>query len=400
MSVRTIKPSTTSNRSSSSLASLVAEKFRRQRSINTSQVLTTSTTNTDISTFPARILDGFHQISLDVKDDPAFADITAIGDRLRQVAEMGENLVAHMRSRIDEAAEELELMRGKFRQVDGVVGSVTMMVENTYGERFVEIEQVWDAPDSVRRRTTDSGDSESTAVSETGFVVLRKRATSMIPRKVDVGVSACVESEVWRASMPPVIVQPAPVDGRKVGSARSPLAEVEVNRLTPTGTADERGFLKLVSSWMKDLPRRRSKISLKMKSMENMRSGSLLPVDPEKKDSSKGKTKLKAWLKKKILPEAHSGLVIVRDLDEDGCPIGREVKGGRKAMSISVSDHPLRRRASKVVSSSRCTDRDVARRIITSCSNDLSRIQVSVHHVSFSLPVSIIIVLALISDYS
>ena len=296
---------------------------------------------------------------------------------------MSEELMLHMHSRVDEAAQELDLMREKFRQVESVVESVTRTVENTYGERFMEIERVWDAPDSVRRRTTDSGDSESTAVSETGCLVMRKKQPLVSVHKVDVGVMACMDDvDAWRVSMPPIIVHPAPIDARKFGNARNPLAELEVNRLTPA--SEERGFMNLLSPWMKEIPRRRSKINLRMKSMEDMHSAATSPVDSEKRDPSKGTTKLKAWFKKKILSESHSGLVIVRDLDGDDCRVGHEAKGGRNAMSISGSDHTLRQRASRIVTPSRCSDREAARRIIASCSKDLSRIQGSVHHVSIS----------------
>lgn len=383
MSVRTIKASTTSTRSSASLASLVAENVRRQKSVNYSRV---PLTDANISTFPRHILDGFHQISLDLSKKHDDSDITAMQDRLRQVGEMSEELVSHMHSRVEEAMGELNLMREKFRQVDGVVDGVTRMIEYAYGERFLAIERSWDQPDSVRRRTTDSADSESTAVSEMGFVVLRKKPSSAVVeiKKVDVAVSACLDDEMSGAGVsqtPPIIVHPAPVDARKFGNVRSPLAEFEVNRLTPS--AEENGFLKLVSPWMKDLPRRRSKINLKMKSMENIHASSTTPVDCEKKDSSKGTIKLKSWFKKKVHLEQHTGLVLVRDLDEENCAVGHEVKGGHTRNAMSISSH-LRPRTSKIISPARRDDRETARRIIASCGKDLSRIQETVHHVSLN----------------
>lgn len=359
-------------------------------------------TDADTSTFPGLILDGLHQISFEVskkqEDSEYVMNISGLQDRLWMVGEMGDELILHLKSRVDDLLGDLKLMRQKLQQVNGVVDGVTRMIECTFGERFMEIERSWDQPDSVRRRTTDSADSETTAVSETGFVVLRKKTSEAVIKikKVDVAVSACLDDEISRQPKvkgasaqvpptPPIIVHPAPVDARKFGTVRNPLAEYELNRLTPS--AEENGFRKLVSPWMKDLPKRKSKVNLRMKSMENIRAASASPVDPEnpKKDSSKSTIKLKSWFKKKVQAEPHMPLVLVRDLDEENCPVGHEVKGStchtRNAMSISAH---LRPRSSKIISPARRNDRETARRIIASCGKDLSRIQETVKNVSLN----------------
>ena len=78
---------------------------------------------------------------------------------------MSDELLARMQARVQDASEELCSAREKFKQLDLLLEDVTRLVEDTYGERLEEIERIWDLPDSVRRRTTDSSGSDSTAVS-------------------------------------------------------------------------------------------------------------------------------------------------------------------------------------------------------------------------------------------
>ncbi|THH28021.1 hypothetical protein EUX98_g6177 [Antrodiella citrinella] len=163
LSVRTIKPSTTSMRSDSSLASLVAEQFRRRRATHASG--SADTTSVDCATLARRVLDNFRHISVSLADDADLVDPTNIVELLQDTSVMSEDLLAQMHTRVHDASEELESAREKFKQLDLLLEDVTRLVEVTYGERLEEIERNWDAPDSVRRRTTDSSDSGSTAVS-------------------------------------------------------------------------------------------------------------------------------------------------------------------------------------------------------------------------------------------
>ncbi|CAL1716418.1 unnamed protein product [Somion occarium] len=372
-SIRTVKPSTTSTRSESSLASLVAANLRRQHMAERSghSVDCSEETQPEISTLALRILDNLRQTSQGLEGDEELVDVHLIESILRATSEMSEELVVHLQSRVNEVTDDLQGARAKFEVVDGLLDEVTRLVEDTYGERFEELERAWDSPDSIRRRTTDSGDSGSTAVSSvTSELGLMTSKDQVEKEKVDVAVSTCPESVLVES--PPVTVHTASSlhfsEVQNIAAVSPSVTEYQLSRLAPI--AEEKGLMKIMSPWIVP-PRKKSKTNLKAKSYDDLRVTSSLSLvgDSDRKDTLSSRSKFKAWFKKKIMPDAPPArLLIVEDVDELACAVGREVKRPTPAPDPPVP------KLSTGTPESRNAALTAARKIIATSSKDLSRI--------------------------
>lgn len=359
-STRTVKPSTTSTRSDSSLASLVAANLRRQyMAERTGHSVDRSEGRPDIPNMAQRILDTLRQSSQALEEDLENVDIHLVDSLLRTTSEIGEELVIQFQSRVNEVTDDLQSARQKFELVEDLLEEATHWVEDSCGERFVEIERAWDSPDSIRRRTTDSGDSGTTAVSS----VVSELGSMLSVEKVDVAISAYPESS------PAIMVQIAssnPPALRNLAIVTSELADPD--RLGPLH--EESGLLKIMSPLFGP-SKKKSKTSLKSKSYDDLRSPSTVSL-PQEKESS-GKSRFKKWIKKKLMPDVPPpppALTVIHDVDEESCPVGREVK---KSTPSPPPSRPLPKTPEPVLAK-RQEALDAAHRIINTSSKDLLRI--------------------------
>ncbi|KAH8100007.1 ankyrin [Cristinia sonorae] len=304
LSVRTIKPSTTSMRSDSSLASLVAEKCRRQRSAAHSTGSSVAS-SVDASTLSLRILDNLRCISSQLAGDADFVDPTSVVGLLRDTSIMSEDLLAQMHTRANDAAEELGSAREKFKQLDLLLEDVTRLVEVTYGERLEEIERNWDAPDSVRRRTTDSGDSDSTVVSVDSLLVgpptsenVKFAASLVTPTPSHTLTARGHRSAPQSGTSSPRFLD---VSHMEFGYRSTPSITLPSEDHKPSGGK----FLSPFSQGGYSQHKKSKNTSLRAaKSVEDLKGRQVhMDGELEKKDISM--SRLKAWFKKKLAPETH-----------------------------------------------------------------------------------------------
>ncbi|KAL4243728.1 hypothetical protein ABKN59_011456 [Abortiporus biennis] len=381
-SVRTVKPSTASNRSSSSLASLVAETSRRRR---IAHALDPPEPDVSIAVLPHRILDGFRFISAELSGAPAdVLDVSNVEAQLRQVSDMSEDLVMHHQARIHEAVEELGAAQGKYKLLDTLIDEVMRIVETTFGERLVEIERAWDSVDCVRRRTTDSGDSGSTAVSEASEVFslgsISSRSSVISSSKSPSPVSTDDTDSIFT---PSIVIDAAFADIDGFVNIQTSLHTPSDYQENSSQGSEERGLLKLV----KELPKKKSKSILKARSMGDLRSSARSMSNAHEQDSkassptsTNSASKLKAWFRRKMSPDS-SHLDTISDVEESGSPSSMlRVKDlPRSVSSHSSEEHPLRfRRPSASPDPSVALRRNAltaAKRIIAISSKDLCRIQ-------------------------
>ena len=291
LSVRTIKPSTSSARSDSSLASLVAEKLRRQRTARSSD---TSDESVDFSTLSLRILENFRNITSRLAEDADFVEPADVVELLQDTSSTSDELLAHMHSRVHDASEELDSAREKFKHLDLLLEDVTRLIEVTYGERLEEIERNWDAPDSVRRRTTDSSDSDSTAVS-VGSVAAPasdgvKFAQLAVPTPNSTLTTRGPRSAPQSATSSPMFLD---VPHMELGYRSTP---------SKVFTPEEKAS-KLLSPFSAGVPSRKNRGILRnAKSVEDFKAPQVV-AEPEKRDISM--SRLKAWFKRKLTSDSH-----------------------------------------------------------------------------------------------
>ncbi|TCD70221.1 hypothetical protein EIP91_004402 [Steccherinum ochraceum] len=299
LSVRTIKPSTTSMRSDSSLASLVAEKLRRQRAARASG---SSDASVDLATMAHSILDNFRHISSRLAGDVDSVEPTDVVELLQDTSGLSEDFLAHVQARVQDASEELDSAREKFKQLDLLLEDVTRLVEVTYGERLEEIERNWDAPDSVRRRTTDSSDSDSTAVSVDSGIGLPYDGVKFAhlaapsPRHTLTSASRGPHSALQSTTASPRFLD---VPHMELGYRSTPsIVSVSVQM------QEEKPSSKLLSPFSGGAAQRKvSKGALRAaKSVEDLKARST-DGEIEKKDISM--SRLKAWFKKKLVSDSH-----------------------------------------------------------------------------------------------
>jgi hypothetical protein len=86
-----------------------------------------------------------------------------------------------------------------------------------------------------------------------------------------------------------------------------------------------------VSVGLKQLVRKRRTLEIRIREMESHKNAG------KRGGLAFGTSKLKTWIKRILTLGQPTKLEIVRDIDEDGCAVGREVKG-LKSISTSPSD--------------------------------------------------------------
>ena len=269
-SFRTIRPSTSSSTSTWTTASSSITVPPRPQ-LGSGSRLEPLLDDVEASLLPQRILENLTTVGQAAPSAGAL-ELSGLREMLDETSHLGEIWVRDMHSRIQEAATDLRDARSKFNEVDTLLEAVTHELEDVFGS---DISDHRDGTERARRRTRDSGDSDSTAVSS--------RTSSTLSRK-------------WR-SMSDLR---ASADGNGAGHPTDVpelsflIEEEEGSAVLADKLTSEKSFLNvLLSPGTKDLLHKASKLSVD--------SGRTVCPPSHKKDaSSKGTAKLKAWFRKKL----------------------------------------------------------------------------------------------------
>ena len=89
-------------------------------------------------------------------------ELSELRDVLDETSHLGELWARSMHTRIQEAAQDLRDARSRLNEVDNLLETVTHDLDGVFGSAFTDRR---DSTDRARRRTTDSADSDLTAVS-------------------------------------------------------------------------------------------------------------------------------------------------------------------------------------------------------------------------------------------
>ncbi|KAI0833226.1 ankyrin [Trametes gibbosa] len=275
-SFRTVRPSTSSVSSTSSYASLLAAPQTVRPGFDSVIRAESPLPDLDASLLPRRILDNLAMVGHE------YATSDVHGDNMRELLDdalrLGQLWVRAMQARIRDTAQELRDARGRFGRADALLEHVTRELEGVFGARFADDR---DSLERARRRTTDSGDSQATAVSS--------RQGGRKWRSMS-DLRASSETRASGGSRPPVPELPY-LDTKPITEEDEPPASPEKPSLLSA----------LLSPSTKELAQKASK--------GDIASSPTRPISPlpGKKDSSRGTAKLRAWFRKKLrfeLPEA------------------------------------------------------------------------------------------------
>ncbi|KAM5538527.1 hypothetical protein V8D89_007860 [Ganoderma adspersum] len=269
-SFRTIRPSTSSSTSTWTTASSSMTVPPRSQ-LGSGCRLEPLLDDVEASLLPQRILENLTTVGQEAPCAGA-VELSGLREMLDETSRLGEMWARDMHSRIQDAATDLRDARSKFNEVDSLLEAVTHELEDIFGS---DISDHRDSTERARRRTRDSGDSDSTAVSS--------RTSSTLSRK-------------WR-SMSDLRDS---ADGNGFGHpTEAPelsflVEEQEESAVLADKLTTEKSFLNaLLSPGTKDLLHKSSKLSVD--------SGRTISPASHKKDaSSKGTAKLKAWFRKKL----------------------------------------------------------------------------------------------------
>ncbi|KAH9902811.1 ankyrin [Cubamyces lactineus] len=290
-SFRTVRPLTSSMSSTSSYGSLLSAPTPTHLRTQASAVFRPAPLlpESEMPNLPHHILDNLSLVGYDYVDSDAL-ELDGMNALLDEAVQLGELWAQNVRTRIREAAQELRDARGRFGAVDALLEDVTRHLEGVFGtQRFHESDVVKrDSLERARRRTTDSGDSDATAVSA-------GRPSSQSTRK-------------WR-SMSDLR---SSLSASDVGGEHPDVPELPYMRTKtikeedePPSSPEKTSFLNaLLSPSVKELTHKTSKGDL---SAVPSRTSS--PFPGKKESSASGTSRLKAWFRRKLkieLPEAAS----------------------------------------------------------------------------------------------
>ncbi|KDQ57205.1 hypothetical protein JAAARDRAFT_131495 [Jaapia argillacea MUCL 33604] len=291
----------------------------------------------DVTAVSQEMIENLRSTLASLQDESPSVLPSNLDQLLCTTADKGRAVFANFRTRMAEAANDLADLRSTYRNVDTLLGNVTKAAEEQLGSQSMTDKERWEA--SCRRRTTDSGDSEQTAVSTlleddlpgaklapstswAGIVGYRHVAVTTEPSVLDI-VGPYVEPRVvpWPAWLDTFVLN---ADSTLYKTHLANLVEVdrELSLTRHHLPPQLRGIEQPISR--PGTPRN----DMRLRELQDEKKVLTKFVNTmDRKESHSSYTaKLKGWLRKKIKHQQHFRLEIVMDVDEESCAVGREVK--------------------------------------------------------------------------
>lgn len=244
------------------------------------------------------ILDCLQSLSTESNGVGSFG-VTAHAEMLQEIAVMRDTLLGSLRIHVRETIEELHDARRAFQHAYTLYRDVRKASDRVLGGSAA-VAQPSQESDHVRRRTTDSGDSELTVVSENSYVLVNRKARSM---------SDLRSSQQAQANKIPVPTIPRllPTSPRRSTTVKyHPDTSSHASNSVPSERGPRRGSCTIPTGTPKETPRKRSTTV----GEANM---TRLPTSPSRVSLTNSTAKVKAWLINKIRPGAPRAEAIPED---------------------------------------------------------------------------------------
>lgn len=323
--------------------------------------------------FPHSILENLLTTSHQLSAEPEDIDHAAVDDLLQQTTEMGEDLLVHMQARLNHAAEDLDAARQQFALTGSLVEDAKRVAATAYGGRMATLQRTWDTPGEERRRTTDSEGSEKTVVScasasNTNLLQIKEKNASDAYILLSVqGSSTSMPQYSYNtdALESPSIAPAYPSSLHEATHLLRPTKSLVDLREKPDETPEDKGFLKL--PWVKDITRRRSKSDIQAH-VDASERASFLWIGDSQEPASSGVSRVKAWFRKKLMPDLPPQLIVTKSND-----LSSTANSSRGISSVSQASRPST--SSSIRSHSGHRDSATVCRVVSIANGDLRRIQ-------------------------
>ncbi|KAI0690618.1 hypothetical protein BC835DRAFT_1363559 [Cytidiella melzeri] len=307
-SVRTVKPSTTS------AVSLAGPDSPPCPGAQSRAHHGLALTELERATLPQSIVDNLRCLLRQTAADQELGNVSSFQDLIQETESMAEDLLMHMQTRVAESAEDLASLRSRLAALDTFVHDLTAdKSQGDEGSRLVAIERAWDAPDQSRRRTTDSDDSDRTAVSERDS----KAALSFIQLQIELSQS----------------------DGSRsmLGLDADPFARLSPEVHLHGGLRPVKSMVNLGhhSSATRSSEAINPPKSLRPYTELPPASKSSPPTHVEKDWTRVGASKVKAWFRKKFAGEVSPKLPLIKELDEFSSADTQHVKAKNAGLTTA-----------------------------------------------------------------
>ncbi|KAF8841811.1 hypothetical protein BDN67DRAFT_490026 [Paxillus ammoniavirescens] len=325
----------------------------------------------DVISTSEKLLDNFQYFSMapHLVCDPAGLD--NLEHVITETSQLGDDILAHFRGQVDDAAKELRDMREALNTVDRLWNVVSHEAEGQLRFRGNDIPRLAHLL-MHKRSPRGSEDSQSTAVEPEPSLPKDKE----VKEYADVGVltEALTTQTIETTSVNGARTVPWPdwLDG--FITTDSSVCKVHLANLIEI----ERELFtrESINSLEEKVPTKEPKLKSLLKSRKR-----------HEKVERSGASKLKTWLKKKIVAGKPLRFQLCYELDEASCAVGREVKQDITQPIITVTDSeglPVvatknsRARSTSSSSSSENETRSV-RVVLSAASRDLSTIDECLH---------------------
>lgn len=245
------------------------------------------------------ILDCLQSLSAESKGIGSF-DVTARAEMLQEIVVMRDTLLGSLRIHVRETIEELHDSRRAFQQVYALYRDVRKASDRVLADNAAVARPSQDS-DHVRRRTTDSGDSELTVVSENSYVLVNRKARSMSDLR------ASQQAQAKKIPIPTIPKLPPTSPRRSTAVKYRPEAS---SRAASNSIPIERGLRRdsctIPTGTPKEIPRKRS-------TTVGEANVTHIPSSPSRVSLTSSTAKVKAWLINKIRPGTRAEAIL-----EDG----------------------------------------------------------------------------------
>ncbi|KAG8213437.1 hypothetical protein J3R82DRAFT_11950 [Butyriboletus roseoflavus] len=322
----------------------------------------------DLTTTAEQLLDNFQYLSAEGQFVRDHAELDKLASVVQETSQLGDDVLAHFRGQIDDAANELRSTREILNSVDRQWNHVSQEAEEQVSaqdparSRFVRL--------TYNHSPRGSEDSQSTAVASDTSLAKEEK----VKKYADAAVITDAVSQTLETTSPSgvrTVPWPEWLDSFILSADSSTYKAHLANLIEIERELFSREYASSVEE----------KSTSKDRKLKNLLKGYKFHSKFEKS----GASKLKSWLKKKIVTGKPLRLQLCYELDDPRCAVGRQVKQDLEKPTITVTDTEgitCRSRPSSTSTSDRSlfgNSTQSAQVVLSAASRDLSAIDECLH---------------------
>lgn len=314
------------------------------------------------------MLENFTLLSTEAQFVRDHEGLDRLASVVNETSQLGYDVLAHFRGQVDDAASDLRDMRAALNAIDHLWNTTSNDVEEHL--RALPDGRSLECFSERRRSPRDSEDSQTTAVEVQPIYV--KSILKETEPKVYADASVLTDPSA-----------PLPLETTSASGARTvPWPEWLDSFILSADSTTYKAHLANLIEIERELFSRETMSSLeeKVPNKETKLKSLLRSRKRYEKVEKSGASKLKAWLKKKIVAEKPLKLQIAYDLDGE-CAVGMEVKVDFRQPSVTISDSEKPSRVPSLCPSPSSDKVHPSQMVLSGASRDLSSIDECLHGV-------------------